>query len=161
MFLATEYYTHRRSQFQRYMKSSSSQIGSPGPFEVRFDDVACQEAIDVQGVGSATIEDATPRRRYDCASYDRCLQLAAALNWESFTCRGCSGHINDALLWRVGQAIRRDTVAKAICAAPKISTLSGSSRQLEISKETKVQAEATPTLCQAEHSRTSSNRRLE
>jgi hypothetical protein len=143
------------------MKSSSSQIGSPGPFEVRFDDFAALEASNAQDGAAAATDDATPRRRYDCASYDRCLELAAALNWESFTCRGCSGHINDALLWRVGQAIRRDTVAKAICAAPKISTLSGSSRQLEMSKETKVQAERTPSLCQTENVPRSPSRRLE
>ena len=160
MVSAAKQYTYRRL-FYRYMNSSSSQIGSPGPFEVRFDDVVPQELSDSQEVGSATNEEATPRRRYDCASYDRCLELAAALNWESFTCRGCSGHINDALLWRVGQAIRRDTVAKAICAAPKISTLSGSSKQLEISKETKAQAEGTPALRQTEAIRRSPSRRLE
>ncbi len=102
------------------MKRADSQLGSPGPFEVRFDDA--EDACTPEESGVAAIE-TTPRRRYDCCSYEQCLELAAALNWESFTCRGCSGEFNKALLWRAGQVIRRDQVAKALCTAPSISTL--------------------------------------
>lgn len=101
------------------MKPSKHQIGTPGPFEVRFDDLEEEQPT------SSTCEE-IPRRRYDCSSYQRCLELAAALNWESFTCRGCSGETNKSLLWRASQAIRRDSIAKALCAAPKFATLSGS-----------------------------------
>lgn len=141
------------------MKSSAPQIGSPGPFEVRFDDAASQGLESDQETSCITHDEAVPRRRYECASYERCLELAAALNWESFTCRGCSGLINDALLWRVGQAIRRDTVAKALCSAPKISALSGSSRQLNLSKEVTGQNQKTPPLCSTATIQRCSNRR--
>jgi len=104
-----------------HMAPHNEQLGDPGPFEVRFSDV--EDAAPCEGEGS-TSRDEMPRRRYDCACYERCLELAAALNWESFTCRGCNGVVNESLLWRVGQAIRRDSVAKALCAAPKIPTLS-------------------------------------
>jgi hypothetical protein len=117
------------------MNMSKLQIGSPGPFEVRFDDLCPEDVKPIAGDVQTAPNSETPRRRYECPSYDRCLELAAALNWESFTCRGCSGHVNDALLWRAGQAIRRDSVAKAICSAPKISTLSGNGSPLAINKE--------------------------
>jgi hypothetical protein len=130
------------------MNTSKLQIGSPGPFEVRFDDLSQEESVQTSSDYSAAHDSGTPRRRYDCASYDRCLELAAALNWESFTCRGCSGQVNDALLWRAGQAIRRDSVAKAICSAPKISTLSGNGSLLAIDKETvNSPSERAPVLC--------------
>jgi hypothetical protein len=143
------------------MKTSSSQIGSPGPFEVRFDDVTSQDSVNAQETACITLDEAVPRRRYDCASYDRCLELAAALNWESFTCRGCSGRVNDALLWRVGQALRHDTVAKALCSAPKLSALSGSSRQLDLSKDMTGQTQKTPALCSTANIQRCSNRRPE
>ena len=129
------------------MNMSKLQIGSPGPFEVRFDDLCQEEPAKTSGDAHTAPDTETPRRRYDCVSYDRCLELAAALNWESFTCRGCSGQVNDALLWRAGQAIRRDSVAKAICPAPKISTLSGNGSPLAVSKETlSSKSESAPAL---------------
>lgn len=64
--------------------------------------------------------DDPPRRRYDCAQYDECLKLAAALNWDSFTCRGCNGELNETLVWRARQSAKKDSVAKAICAFPPV-----------------------------------------
>lgn len=63
---------------------------------------------------------ACPRRRYECPNYTTCLSLAAALNWDSFTCRGCDGSINEQLLWQAHVASRRDTIAQRICFMPKI-----------------------------------------
>lgn len=132
------------------MNSPKPQIGSPGPFEVHFDDL-CPDEVSSPTDNPTTIDSTAPRRRHECSSYDRCLELAAALNWESFTCRGCSGQINDTLRWRAGQAIRRDTIAKAICAAPKISTLSGKCAHVSISEEPNgPQREHARSLCAAE-----------
>jgi hypothetical protein len=61
-----------------------------------------------------------PRRRYECSHYDTCLDLAAALNWHSFTCRGCSGTVDQTLMWRARQSARKDSVAKALCDFPPI-----------------------------------------
>ena len=70
-----------------------------------------------------------PLRRLECSNYDTCLNLAAALNWESFTCDGCSGHLNQSLRWRAGQSARKDSIAKAICGAPKGTILKGVSNR--------------------------------
>ncbi len=61
-----------------------------------------------------------PRRRYDCQNYCTCLDLAAALNWDNFTCRGCSGEIDEKLLWRARQALRKDEIARQVCDLPSI-----------------------------------------
>lgn len=57
----------------------------------------------------------SPKRDYECNNYDLCLQLAAALNWDSFTCHECNGKISQSLLWRAHQAMRKDSVANKIC----------------------------------------------
>jgi hypothetical protein len=80
-------------------------IGSPGPFQII--ESGCQR--------SETTNANPPRRRYSCSNYETCLNLAAALNWDNFTCRGCSGEINQTLQWQGRQAQRRDLLAKAIC----------------------------------------------
>ena len=59
-----------------------------------------------------------PQRRYDCCNYETCLKIAAALNWDSFTCHGCCGKTNEHLLWRAQYAIQKDKTAKAICDLP-------------------------------------------
>lgn len=64
-----------------------------------------------------------PRRRYSCENYGTCLNLAAAMNWDSFTCRGCSGIVNEKLLWRARQAVKHDAVVRTLCEFPTIPTL--------------------------------------
>ena len=119
---------------------SDKEIGSPGPFEVKFQDAPTPSpaprarnslAIAQQQVSPtdretqvATLE--PPRRRYDCENYETCLNLAAALNWSSFTCRGCNGKVNETMYWRAHQIQRRDSVARALCDLPPISALEGS-----------------------------------
>lgn len=61
-----------------------------------------------------------PLRHYGCPNYDVCLNLAAALNWESFTCRGCTGQVSEALCWQAHQAQKKDAVAGRICDIPDI-----------------------------------------
>jgi predicted Fe-S protein YdhL (DUF1289 family) len=91
-------------------------IGTPGPFEVKLDPLRDR----IQEAHPSLHPDETPRRRYDCANYDCCLELAAALNWDSFTCRGCDGSANDTLLWRARQSARKDSVAKLLCKLPPV-----------------------------------------
>ena len=67
--------------------------------------------------------DEVPRRRYECSNYEICLGLAASLNWESFTCRGCSGATNQNLLWRARLTARKDTVAAKLLRAEPITPL--------------------------------------
>ena len=59
-----------------------------------------------------------PERRYDCQHYDTCLSLAAALDWQSFSCAGCSGCVNRKLLWRANNALRRNSALRMICKLP-------------------------------------------
>ena len=91
------------------------EIGKPGPFQV----------IEAQGPeerssGSLDVPIPSPRRRYSCSNYETCLNLACALNWDSFTCRGCSGQISNALLWRAHGARKKDKVARSLTAVPSI-----------------------------------------
>lgn len=104
---------------------------TPGPFQVVFQ---AGGTLPSQ-LGSNAAEDlyltldeaADPLRKLECNHYDTCLNLAAALNWESFSCEGCCGSINESLRWRAGQNTRRDAVAKAICGSPKATIVKGGS----------------------------------
>lgn len=72
-----------------------------------------------------------PDRNYDCMHYETCLDLAVSLNWSSFTCKGCSGEVNSALLWRAHQNQRKDSVAKALCDLKPIEKVSGLKSSIE------------------------------
>ena len=85
-------------------------IGKPGPFQI----------IESEGCGVVDEPISAPRRRYSCPHYESCLNLAAALNWDSFTCRGCSGEVDQKLVWRARQAQKHDVVADKICERPEI-----------------------------------------
>jgi predicted Fe-S protein YdhL (DUF1289 family) len=105
-----------------------------GPFEVAFDTSS-------QGLSDSVAPDASlPQqndaanqdvleRRLECNHYEECLNLAAALDWDSFTCTGCNGEIDETLLWRAGQNTKRDALAKAICGAATRSALKGTSQK--------------------------------
>ena len=96
------------------MSNSETQVGARGPFEVKPSDDS-----------QAETQEAELPRQLDCANYERCLDLAVALNWEGFTCQGCCGAINECLTWRARQVSRKDAVAKALCGTPKIETIKG------------------------------------
>lgn len=85
-------------------------IGKPGPFPI----------VENEGSGNVERPMLAPRRRYSCPHYEVCLNLAAALNWDNFTCRGCCGSVDEVLLWRAHQARRRDKVAGKLCRIPEI-----------------------------------------
>jgi predicted Fe-S protein YdhL (DUF1289 family) len=103
-------------------------------------DASCQESTPPSRpgpirVGSGTAESpteaATPTRRFACHHYNSCLSLAAVLNWDSFSCRGCSGEIDEAVRWRAKSESRRDATLKRLCVIPNppIMRSSASSRQ--------------------------------
>ncbi len=69
-------------------------------------------------------------RQFDCSEYDTCLSLTAALNWESFSCAGCCGELNQQLLWRAHQNCRRDKSLASLCQLPELK----SGLQKEVSK---------------------------
>ncbi|MCB0353629.1 MAG: hypothetical protein KDD64_08900 [Bdellovibrionales bacterium] len=85
-------------------------LGKQGPFPV----------IEDRGSGDVVAPMEPPRRRYSCDNYETCLSLAATLNWDNFTCRGCNGLISENLLWRAHQAHRRDRIAQRICDIPAL-----------------------------------------
>jgi hypothetical protein len=105
--------------------------GMTGPFEVVFQAGEALSTLHSSNAAEAlhyTLNEAAdPHRNLECQHYETCLNLAAALNWDSFTCQGCSGSINESLKWRAGQNTRRDAVAKAICGAPKATIVKGGS----------------------------------
>jgi hypothetical protein len=110
-------------------QDSKDQSGDqPGPFELReFVEVRVPygTAVGAESASSAVVEpvaeegsaddDSSYVRNLDCANYETCLNLAAALNWETFTCTGCSGEVNQSLIWRAHHAAKKDSVAKKIC----------------------------------------------
>ena len=79
-------------------------FGEPGPFQIIE-----HETLDIPSMA--------PKRRYACPNYETCLGLAAAFNWDSFTCRGCSGEMNQSFLWRAQQSMRKDPIAQEICSS--------------------------------------------
>mgnify|MGYP006988479218 FL=1 len=60
------------------------------------------------------------QRNFDCNHYETCLGLAAALNWDSFTCTACSRKINPQLVWRAHQNVRQEKSKNEICGRPEI-----------------------------------------
>ncbi len=76
----------------------------PGPFPV----------IENNGDGHVDNPMSAPKRRYMCENYQSCLEVAAGLNWDNFTCRGCSGEVDETLIWRACSAKRNDKVARRI-----------------------------------------------
>ncbi|RMG41380.1 MAG: hypothetical protein D6719_08700 [Candidatus Dadabacteria bacterium] len=92
--------------------------GTPGPFQI------INNRLLPDGKPAVSSTPITPpRRRYSCENYETCLDLACSLNWDSFTCRGCSGKINKALLWQAHQARKSDLIARKICSIPAIQML--------------------------------------
>lgn len=73
-------------------------IGTPGPFRI----------IESDSAGSVDAPIPPPRRRYMCHNYTTCLDIAGALNWDNFTCRGCSGEADQTLLWRAKNSIKKE-----------------------------------------------------
>ena len=123
--------TQQRAQHETLRESSSvhtpewashsnQERKSYGPFEVREETEDCPE-------GNTALNTGTPRtilpffRSYDCKRYESCLELAAALNWESFTCSGCIGETNQHLVWKANLAKRQDRIAACLCKKNKIS----------------------------------------
>ncbi len=96
-------------------------IGKPGPFQII--------ESEVQGHIDNPIN--APRRRYDCENYETCLVIAAGLNWDSFTCRGCNGDYEQSLYWRAGQEINKDKTVKKICELPKVVVSNDSRKNSE------------------------------
>ncbi len=85
-----------------------------------------------------------PYRDYNCSNYDTCLGLAAALDWESFTCNGCSGCVNPHVLWRAHHEVRKNKTLAAICNLPTISTVC-LTEEREVSEGTTVVSPASTT----------------
>lgn len=85
-------------------------LGKPGPFQI----------VEAEGCGVVDNPMDAPRRRYDCQFYQSCLAIAAALNWDSFTCRGCCGKIAEQLFWRARQASKKDEIVGRLCELPSI-----------------------------------------
>ncbi|MCB0325370.1 MAG: hypothetical protein KDD69_17425 [Bdellovibrionales bacterium] len=59
-----------------------------------------------------------PLRNYDCPNYSTCLGIAAALDWSSFSCKGCVGRVNKQLLWRAHQMVRSNRSLQQVCGLP-------------------------------------------
>lgn len=81
---------------------------SPGPFELPLSkegDVASDSDVE---------------RRLDCCHYEECLGLAAALDWDDFSCAGCCEEVNRSLVWRAHVIAKRDAIVNALCALPRL-----------------------------------------
>lgn len=83
---------------------ANCKLGSSGPFQVIDSDFDIALAAPKE----------PPKRKYDCPNYECCLGLAAALNWDSFTCRGCNGEVNTALQWQAKAEQKRGKMLSAV-----------------------------------------------
>lgn len=96
-------------------------VGAAGPFKVITQDIPpsahSQTAHHIPEMHNP--ETLALRRRHECPNYSTCLDLAAALDWDNFTCRGCSGEVNPALIWQARVAESKDPLVSKICALPK------------------------------------------
>lgn len=97
-------------------------LGKPGPFQV----------IEEEGFGVVDDPVAPPRRRFSCRNYEVCLNLAAALNWDNFTCRGCCGDVNSSLLWRARQVMKKDIFVHRLCDIPQIPMICHTEEEEEL-----------------------------
>ncbi len=89
------------------MANSNNKL-SPGPFERPL-----AEAADLA-------PESEVERCMDCSHYEECLGLAAALNWDDFSCAGCSQEVNRSLVWRAHVSAKRDAIVSALCALPRL-----------------------------------------
>ena len=80
-----------------------------------------------------------PDRKYNCKNYQSCLEIAAALDWDSFTCKTsadhCTGEVNENLVWKAHLAKRDDKVARKLCDLPEISCIQPSNADVVHSNE--------------------------
>lgn len=129
----------------RELMTSEALPGTPGPFEVRHEssapsflnsDHSNSATGNVGVVDAPRPTDEVPRRRYECEHYELCLGLAASLNWESFTCRGCSGETNQNLLWRARLTARKDSVAAKLLRAQPVTALTSTTASGKTSSTT-------------------------
>lgn len=94
------------------MASENGPIKS-GPFQI----------IDNGQEANADTPAVPPARRYECPNYETCLNIACALNWDSFGCADCDGTYEQSLFWRARQAVKKDRVASSLCNLPRIHYL--------------------------------------
>jgi hypothetical protein len=59
-----------------------------------------------------------PRRNHSCPNYEGCLSLAAALDWQSFSCLGCAGDPDVTLVWRAQLKRKDDPLASRFLREP-------------------------------------------
>ena len=64
-----------------------------------------------------------PPRNFDCQNYNTCLCLAAALNWYSFHCQGCNQNVDERLVWRAHQEMRKDKSLSKFLEIPQLAKL--------------------------------------
>jgi predicted Fe-S protein YdhL (DUF1289 family) len=72
-----------------------------------------------------------PPRDFDCPNYNTCLCLAAALNWHSFSCQGCTRSIDEHLIWRAHQELRKDKALSKLLQLPRLETIQGADHPAE------------------------------
>ena len=73
----------------------------------------------------------SPPRYYGCCNYSTCLNVAAALNWDNFSCCGCSAEVDQALFWQARQAQKKDAVAKRLCSIPQAELMDGRAKHVD------------------------------
>jgi hypothetical protein len=66
-----------------------------------------------------------PVREVSCSNYQECLNIAACLNWLSFSCENCTGEVAPHLRWQARIERRRDPVCQALMPAPVIEVTEG------------------------------------
>jgi hypothetical protein len=79
-------------------------MSKKGPFEASAD--TNHISASTEHTYSNQDEIFLPIRRYDCTFYEKCLGIAATLDWKNFECRNCTGEVNTQLLWQVNSKFK-------------------------------------------------------
>jgi hypothetical protein len=63
-----------------------------------------------------------PYRRPNCSNYSKCLDIAACLDWDSFTCLQCNGSIDATFIWQMRSKMKKDKLCQRLFSPPEIKT---------------------------------------
>lgn len=99
----------RKKKSQSVPNRSTAQPLEQGPIQIAF----CDNSSPI------------PVRDVTCSNYQECLNIAACLNWMSFSCENCTGEVAPHLRWRSRIERRRDPVCQALMPAPVIEVTEG------------------------------------
>ena len=106
-------------------KGVVQQDSKKGPFPVPRRSLIGLHLVNEKSTANNNDVAEPPVRKYDCENYETCLAVAAALDWDSFSCKDCCGQVDQRLAWRAQHARKKDSVVRALCDLPELNDAVG------------------------------------